>query len=220
MRQFYVCSYGGSGSKMLVKYLENFGKVFHIHSRFPPDKLTHSGGINNYIEWFNNNVIDEETMKNVTVIYIYRNPIDAILSRFTNPLHLFHIQVFKDKDIIEMKKITNDKNYNEKYKDYQNYKLSDITSEMKDLYGIDEFYNNYTTPNLNRNYKIYAINYDKFFDNIKEINKILNLPDNTKIYPVKSERTKKYDSEIIDKLNIVYKDLNDKMQKMNFIEII
>ena len=43
---FYICSYGGSGSTMLANYLSNFGKVFHIHSRYPPKKLTYTGCTN------------------------------------------------------------------------------------------------------------------------------------------------------------------------------
>ena len=50
-RIFYVCSYGGSGSKILCNYLNNFGKSYHIHSKSPPQQLTHIG-INTYHEWF------------------------------------------------------------------------------------------------------------------------------------------------------------------------
>lgn len=42
-RVFYICSYGGSGSKILQRYLDTFGKTFHIHSRFPPNKLCRIG---------------------------------------------------------------------------------------------------------------------------------------------------------------------------------
>ena len=50
---FYVCSYGGSGSKMLCAALRKYGKVEHIHSRNPPDKLCYIGkqnGGNTYEE--------------------------------------------------------------------------------------------------------------------------------------------------------------------------
>jgi len=70
---FYVCSYGGSGSHMLCNALKKFGKVEHIHSRYPPDKLEYIG-INNggkaYKEWFNNIIIPENELKNYYVIYI------------------------------------------------------------------------------------------------------------------------------------------------------
>ena len=96
MRQFYVCSYGGSGSKMLVKYLENFGKVFHIHSRFPPDKLTHSGGINNYIEWFNNNVIDDAiVVDDLITMYRHHKPLIRLNDKNEHVLWKLKEKVFK-----------------------------------------------------------------------------------------------------------------------------
>ena len=33
---FYVCTYGGSGSKALCNALEEYGTAYHIHSRVPP----------------------------------------------------------------------------------------------------------------------------------------------------------------------------------------
>ena len=53
---FYVCSYGGSGSKMLCNALSKHGKTKHIHSRKPPNNLEYIGkekGGNMYSEWFN-----------------------------------------------------------------------------------------------------------------------------------------------------------------------
>ena len=54
---FYVCSYGGCGSYMVCDYLRNFGRVYHIHSRFPPNNLSYIGKENThkpvYDEWFN-----------------------------------------------------------------------------------------------------------------------------------------------------------------------
>ena len=39
VKKFYVCLYGGGGSKMLYKALEKYGATYHIHSRVLPDKL-------------------------------------------------------------------------------------------------------------------------------------------------------------------------------------
>ena len=50
---FYVCSFGGSGSKMLCSALKVYGKVKHIHSRNPPNNLEYIGnekGGNTYKE--------------------------------------------------------------------------------------------------------------------------------------------------------------------------
>ena len=200
-RIFYVCSYGGSGSKMLCSYLNNFGITYHIHSNSPPNKLTHVGGKNTYHEWVNNKEIPTQKLKLYNVIYIYRNPADAILSRFWTPSHLKHIQAD------------------------ENITIKNVTDSKNDLYKIEEFYNNYTTPN-NRNYKIYCVKYESFFDNIEEFNNVLNLSNDKKHLPTKKESpyfwgtTKKKDTNTREKLSSIYNLLIDKMNKSPFIKIV
>ena len=46
-KTFYVCSYGGSGSKMLCSALRKYGNTKHIHSRKPPEKLEYIGKLVN-----------------------------------------------------------------------------------------------------------------------------------------------------------------------------
>ena len=189
---YYVCSYGGSGSKILTKYLNKFGTAYHVHSRFPPEYLTYTGR-NTYSEWFSNINIPDNEINNYKVIFIYKDPIKAIYSRFTNPEHLKHIQCDN--------KIT----------------LEDVIEQNKDLYGIEEFFNNYTTSK-NRNYKIYCVKYEELFNNFEEFNKILELPNIKEYYPTLKETDK---SDICDKrLDAIYKPLKDRMDKMKFIEIV
>ena len=136
MKTFYVCSYGGCGSKMLCSVLKQFGNVQHIHSRNPPNELEYIGlenGGTSYWEWFNGIKIPENEIENYYVIYIYRNPINAILSRFYKTEHLKHIETDS------------------------NITFEDIINKSSDLYGIKEFYNNYTRTDIKRNYKIYSI---------------------------------------------------------------
>ena len=147
MKTFYVCSYGGSGSKMLVNALKKYGSVEHIHSRNPPDKLEYignNGGGNCYCEWFNGIPIPDNKVDDYVVIYIYRNPIKSIYSwhRFHIPEHLSHIQSANI-----------------------NIRLGDVLTSGKDLYGIRNFYNNYTQKNENRNYKIYCVKYEDILIN-------------------------------------------------------
>ena len=47
IKKFYVCSYGGSGSKMLCRSLRKYGEVYHIHTRYPPDLLEYIGNEKN-----------------------------------------------------------------------------------------------------------------------------------------------------------------------------
>jgi len=197
MRTFYVCSYGGSGSKMITRYLNNFGFTEHIHSRIPPNELTYVGNSNKFGyggEWFNSEKIPEYKLNNYSVIFVYRNPINSIYSRYGYKRHLRNVNL----DI--------------------NINLGHILHHKKDLYKIEEFFDNYVTDNPNRNYKIYCVKYEDFFENIEQFNDILNLENNKKIYPKKKETNHNY--EHWDELYEIYKDLIDRMDNMNFLEIV
>jgi len=209
-KTFYVCSYGGCGSTILSRYLECFGNVEHIHSRFPPDKLTYVGKKNTtediYREWFNNSVIPEEKLINYKVIFIYRNPVDSILSRFYKKNHLEHVQC-KNTDIT----------------------IKEVVQKKKDMYDLKEFFKNYTTiENENRNYIIYCVKYEELFDKFREFNKTMNIPDVKKLYPKKYERKmnpKNKNQEVVYKhirntLGEIYKDTIDEMEQMPFIKIV
>jgi len=201
---FYVCSSGGCGSTILYNYLRNFGKVYHIHDRFPPNHLCYTGSINTnetvYDEWFNKTEIPKNELSNYKVIFLYRNPIDVIFSRFALP---------KGPNIRHMQNIKCDNN-GEIY-------FGDIIQSRRDLYKLEEFFDNYTMFK-DRNYPIYCVKYEHFFNNIGLFNKILGIPDIKSLYPIKSERKKKY--TYIHELSIIYYHLMQKMNKMRFIEII
>jgi hypothetical protein len=129
------------------------------------------------------------------VIYIYRNPVHAIYSRFANKIganpHLKHIQC------------------------NPNIKLQDVIDSKKDLYGIEEFFNNYTKKKT-RNYEIYCIKYEDFWDNIESFNKTLDIPNAKYLYPIKNETIVHY--EYLNELNKIYNPLICKMNGMKFIE--
>ena len=188
---FYVCSYGGSGSKMLCSALNKYGETRHIHSRIPPDNLEYIGNENGgktYVEWFNGIPVPDTKTKDYYVIYIYRNPSFSIPSRFRNPDHLKHIQT--DSSI----------------------KLQDVLSSKQDLYNIREFYDNYTTPNKKRNYKIYCIKYEDIFDKQDELSSLLGIGELNLVN--KSNRTKS-----IKQLDDIYSDLIDEMHTNKFIMV-
>jgi len=201
---FYICSSGGCGSTIIFNYLSLFGNVYHIHDRNPPKNLQYIGKENTcediYSEWFNNIEIPNEKIQNYKVLFIYRNPIQIIYSRFVsknfkaNNQHLQNI------------KCTNN-----------NISLFDIIVSKKDLYGIEEFYDNYITPS-DRNYTIYAIKYELFWNNISLFNRAIGIPDIKELYPIKNERPKKM--YYIKELSYIYKSLINKMDNMNFIELI
>lgn len=194
MKYFYVCSYGGCGSTMLCKSLSKYGKVEHIHSPNPPTELEfvgNKGKVKCYHEWFNGIRIPEKELKNYYVIYIYKNPVKAIISRFHNPTHLKHIQ------------------------SNESIKIKDVINESKDLFGINNFYNNYT-ESKKRNYKIYCIKYEELFEKQDELSKIFSIGS---LNLEKKEKEREFDKNDYNKLCKIYENLINKMNNNNFIFI-
>jgi hypothetical protein len=198
---YYVCSFGGCGSYMLCNYLRNFGKVEHIHSRNPPSKLEYIGANNTsrpvYGEWFNKVQIPETELDKFKVIYLYKDPVKAIYSRFENPEHLLHIEC-----------------------DDTSLTLEQVIQNKADLYKLEEFFDNYTkTKKSNtkkRNYPIYCVKYEEFWNHVPEFNHTIGLPDIPALYPVKKETLRKEPySQILYK---IYSKLLKKMKKKKFIE--
>lgn len=201
---YYICGSGGCGSTILSKYLSNFGNVYHIHDRYPPDKLCYVGKEHTsedvYSEWFNKTEIPEDKLYSYKVIFIYRNPIHVIFSRCIKPggPHIEHLRHIK---------CTNDGVIG----------LGDLLNTGVDLYGLEEFYDNYITPK-NRNYKIYAVKYELFFNNISMFNNVLDLPDVKSLYPIKYERKNRI--TYLKELSEIYYKLIMKMKIMPFIRVI
>jgi hypothetical protein len=81
-----------------------------------------------------------------------------------------------------------------------------------DLYKIREFYDNYTLPNAERNYKIYSVKYEDIFDRQDELSNVLGVGKLNLVN--KSTRLK-----CNERLSEIYKDLIDIMNKNEFIMI-
>ena len=207
---YYVCSYGGSGSTILYKYLSNFGRAYHIHSRYPPVKLKYTGSLFSSkpvrSEWFNDIDIPEDQLKKYKVIFIYRNPIHSIYSSFINTEFKGFIGACREHIINIQASYTGE------------IHLSDVIKNERDLYGIENFYDNYTTKNITRNYNIICVKYEDFFEKIGELNKVLEIPDSQRLYPIKKEniRPQYYYSSLLK----IYSSLLNKMDKMDSIEVI
>jgi len=189
---FYVCSYGGCGSKMLQNALKQYGQTRHIHSRFPPEELEYVGNWRSgppNSEWFNGIAISENQLHKYHVIYIYRNPSFSIPSRFKNPKHLTNIQI--DKTI----------------------KLDDVYESGQDLYQLNEFHNNYLKPTKPRNYKVYCVKYEDIFDKQDELSELLKIG---KLNIINTSKRVNSDK----KLDIIYTDLIQEMKQNDSIIIV
>jgi hypothetical protein len=201
---YYICSFGGSGSTVLFQYLSNFGNVYHIHDRFPPKKLQHIGKNyateDIYSEWFNKVEIPESDINNYKIIFIYRHPVQVIYSRLTqntgpNIKHMQHIMCDNNGDI----------------------PLSAVLNSRKDLYKLEQFFDNYTIKQ-ERNYRIYCVKYEQFWDNIPFFNNIIGIPDIKELYPSKYETRKPIRHR--HKLTCIYWSLINKMNNKPFIELV
>ena len=203
-RIFYVCSYTGCGTLNFVVNLRKQGHYVRIcHDRTPPEKLNYIflDGIepDNVKEIdttklfkFNGIEVPEEHIHRICVIYLYRDPIEAIYSKLTND---------------KISCILSDDN--------NPIKLNDVLEQKKDLYKLEEFFNNYTTPNPNRNYQIVCIKYDDMFKKQDKIEKLLNIkPLNLK------KREQNHDKPDIHKLDKIYRNLSNKIINMPFLKIV
>jgi len=81
-----------------------------------------------------------------------------------------------------------------------------------DLYGIKNFYDNYTLKNVNRNYKIYSVKYEDIFDRQNELSKVLGIGN---LNMVNTSLRKSFDNQLFE----IYKDLISIMKKNEFIMI-
>ena len=95
--------------------------------------------------------------------------------------------------------------------------IEDVIQQGKDLYGIQEFFDNYTKPNPKRNYKIICVKYEELFEKQNELSELLNIgPLNL----IKKESKRTINEENEKSLNEIYRDLKNTMNCMSFITII
>jgi hypothetical protein len=141
---YYVCSFGGCGSTALARHLGQFGeRVFHIHSRCPPPQLTE---VDLFTEHFTDVPVDA---RNVRVIFIYRDPVKSILSRFDNPAHIKNIEA-------------------------EPATLAEVVRTGTDLFRLDEFFDNYLDPKR-RNYPVLFVKYEALFTHLPLLHRLLGI---------------------------------------------
>lgn len=178
MTVFYVCSFGGCGSTALARYLGHFGRVYHVHSRKPPERLTE-------VDVFTEHFTDTPTHADVKVIFVHRDPVPAIRSRFESLAHLKNIE----SPIVTMQ---------------------DVAASGKDLYGLAEFFFNYL--NAKRNYKIYFVKYDTMFSNLNQLHNALGIP--SRPLKLERQETKRDRRPEEEALRAIYAPLNAVLNSM------
>lgn len=187
-KTIYVCSYGGCGSKTIQNALtgENTA-VFHLHSFKPPKELAYIyGGRFNKIKQ-PKSINESEKI----IIYIYKNPIHAIYSRFVLPQHLVNMGVNPSTTIEK------------------------VVEKKEDIFRLNEYFNDFTTDN-DRDYPIYCIKYEDIFDeeNQRKLSEIIGV--NVKSI-IRKETKRNYPHYEV--LKEIYQPLIDKMDALPFIHI-
>jgi ADP-heptose:LPS heptosyltransferase len=139
IKNFYVCSYGGSCSHTLTKFLSNFGKAHHIHSRELPEPLTKPvvAPWGKVPEHFGNEPVDAN--EEHYVLFIFNRP-EIALTRSNTwcQMHWRNINAPASDVFDELKSITP-----------AEYLADEGCAENEDVFGLLEFFENYhntTTP--------------------------------------------------------------------------
>ena len=197
---YFVCSYGGSGSKMLRGFLRNYGKTYHPHSKQPPAKLTHPEkrkdlGEVNFVQ--KGKLVISNRAK---VIYIFRNPIDALKSRY---------------GIEHCKNVEGD--WQELPPSIEEYAVIG-----KDLFGLEIHFNNWTQENEGqRDYSICCIRYETLWHHLKELFDYLEIPHRDLVqFPARKETKRLIDEKTENLLKLMYQPLIDKMDAFPEFSII
>lgn len=204
-RTYCVCSYGGCGSKMLSAFLKPYGKVVHMHDRYPPPRLTQIRQRPDGDGHFTKRPLCGRCLQKVFVIFLFRDPTEVQVSRWSMA-HFRHIQV------PTLRKHAS--------------ALASPTAycqKNQDLLQYGSFYNNYMDPGKKRNYKIFGVNYHKLFEpqNIRALCDALRLPSHAAAsFPTKKETSaSKFPEqrETLDRLNASLKTV---IREAPFLQIV
>lgn len=156
--EFYVCSFGGSGSWMLAQYLSRYGEVTHVHSRNPPATLQRA---DRQTEHF---TTEFKSPRRVHVVYVFREPVKAMYSverRHSMKTHCINIEC-------------------------NSANTFGMSLLNEDVFRLEEFFDNYTTPK-ERNYAITCVKYETMLANMRQLNAALGIRDDPTTYPTFTE---------------------------------
>ena len=204
-----VCSFGGVGSKCLVKGIlqtdnETLLQKAHIHRRTPPSK---------------------NEIKGRKVIYVFGNPMNAVISFFQRRDALSQLHGFVTK-----KDNTGDINWAIKHcvalegmSDLLEpaYDLPAYLTHNIDMFKLEEhFYNWY---HAKTSYPILFVRYETMWENLEEIFDFLKLSKKKIInFPKKETRASDWKDEapeIVDGLESIYGNLRQKFDNLPDIQI-
>lgn len=193
--KYLVASFGGSCTSMLIKFLNPmYGTVtnymyYHLelkHVRRPPTNLEHD----------------------FKAIYLFGNPINAVLSIFNRNLQEVHF-----------------KNIFGNSRQYTPLTFDEFINNGKDIFDLDEHFNNWTTSSRQeRHYPIMLIKAVTMWEHLSELFDFLEISgDRIQQFPEYQQRSSNWETEpkeIRERLYQMYGSLYEKIQKFPEITVI
>jgi len=203
-----ITSFGGTGTTFLISFFKEKGLYLPKeadcgiwkHMRLPPTK--------------ENFVIPDR----FRVLYVTGNPLQSILSLFRRNLQGYHIERIGCKDSNWPKSLEMG-TYPPKWG------LNEYLEYEKDLYRMEEHFDNWTTSSRKRRgYPILIVKYDSIWENLKEIFDFLGLSKSLiKDFPKRKTRVIEnieYSERILRNLDKIYGDFVEKVDKYSKISVI
>lgn len=161
---YFVVSYGGSGSKTLSGFLNQYATQYHVHDPHPPRLLrmpvkTHTDRAMST----SLHIVPEEDLDRFRVVVVFRDPCDMVCTHGGLGINKDHCQN------LLIDPATCNHNFS---------KLAEFASSGQDFLRLNEFYAAWLDPQAaaRRNYNIVVLNFHKMFYHPQRVCEALRLP--------------------------------------------
>ena len=218
---YFVFSYGGTGSTMLAKFLSKYGSSYHLHDDSPPQFLTSKTTGTAHDQTNVKDVLlsrDQKyflSPKKCRVIYIYRSPVIAKISR-PSTAHFSHMNSTPEA-LDEYRRIMNNSPYFKNVCGEFSKKDAMIQTYAEhgvDLNGYEKHFDNWTKVPWDRGYDILLLNYSSLWDSLGTLFDFCEIPpSHISRFPAKKETWKKKNisEDTMQKMRVIYTSLQEKI---------
>ena len=214
LQDFYVFSYGGCGSTVVSEWLSNWGRVYHLHDPSPPSSLTR-GSTYAYESGAPDVRMDTQaslvTPEHSKVIYMYRDPVESMLSR-PSWGHCCNIGGDWKKMKEWAETLPSNVSPDGLRKDYVDAWARHVASTGIKYMNYEEHFDAWTQTMTS--YPIFFLNYKYLWDKKMQLllASFLEIQQaSVSIFPEKKETKKKLDAQTMRKLYEMYQPLNTKL---------
>ena len=202
--KYFVVSYGGVGTHMLMPMIKDEDWLGNIIKKDNPAWMKYPHHLRNPVESFDQFGYNGK----VKVIYVFGDPINSILSHFR-----------RSKDVKRTwakHHCVNIQGDHEKFN--SNWTLDDYLNNGEDLFKLEEHFNNWTSVTV-KDYDLMLLKYETSYKHEQEIMDYLDT-DIKLGYRNRKSDWKNLTKTMKDKLLNMYGSLLDKIEKFDEIKII